>query len=194
MGKFFSVGEARAYIDVVAKVDDVLDVNLLRLDNHEVVKLVGIEPARPVYQPAFIFLQSIVLGREIILECNYARKDIDGNRLGFVYIKVGKNFEHVKDIQVLEKDRNQFLYFEPSDESGEEPKDFWILDNSGNKSINPQVAKQMRPKGNLYLQINLALITGGFADFKSMPPDTCMDGLFVDKYNDAIKGKKGIWG
>lgn len=194
MGKFFSFGDAKAYSNDTLKVSEILDVNLFKLDNGEVVRLIGIIPPRVPHRDAFVFLKDVVLGKEVVLEYDKSRKDENKNSLVFVYINVGKNFDTTKNIEILRKYKRHLRYFEAADESGETPDNFWVIDSHGNKGINPEVVKTMKPKGDLYLQINLALVSCGFVDFKSMPPDTCMDSLFRIEYKGALEEKRGIWG
>ena len=193
MGKFFSVGNAKSYSNSLGTVKDILDINLIKLTSGETIRLIGVVPPKITHSEGIDFLKELVLGKTVTLEYDKNRKDKNRNILAFMYFNSGKNFEAIKGVDIIEKYSACLSGFESSDEMEEQPEDLFLMDAQGNKCINPEVAKAMKPNGDLYLQLNLTLIGCGFADFKSMPPDICMDSLFKSKYKEASENRLGIW-
>ena len=193
MGKFFSFGIAEKYINKIVTVKEVLGLNLIKMSNGEAVRLIGVVPPKTSHGEGISFLNKLILGKNVTLEYDKSRKDKNGYTLAFVYFNSGKNFDAIKGIDFLKKYKGCVGGFEAPDEMNEQPKDLFVLDKNGNNSINPEVTKRMKPRGDLYIQLNVSLISCGFADFKSMTPDTCMDSMFKSEYKVASEQGRGIW-
>lgn len=194
MKKLFSFDKAEKYSsNSIGTVKKILSLNLIKLTNGKTVKLIGVVLSKGIHEDAMPFLEYLLIGRKIMLEYDISRTDKEGNLLAYLSIDCGKDFKLVEDSNIVKK-YEKYLYFsEAADEEEKTPEGLIETDSSGNQRINPEIAKKMKPRGNLYLQINLALISCGLADFKSMPPNTRMDSLFKNKYKEAMEKKIGIW-
>lgn len=193
MGKFFSFGNAESYSNEIMTVKEVIDINLIKMTNGKIVRLIGVVPTKATQADGTAFLNRLIVGKEVVLEYDKSWKDENGHILAFVYFNSGKNFEKINGLGYIEKFGSCISGFEAPDEMNPEPEDLIIKDAEGKSTINAEIAKKMKPKGDLYIQINLTLVGCGFADFKSMPPDTCMDSLFKIKYKEASEKRMGIW-
>lgn len=193
MAKFFSSPDAKTYSNINAKIVKILDINLFKLDNGNVIKLVGVIPPSVAHVDSIDFIKEVTENRHVVVEGDMDQRDVDGSIPAFLYINAKKKMSAFKDIPMIKRYKKYLRYLEDPDELDELPEDFWQEDENGKESINPDAVNKIQPKGDMYLQLNLALISCGFADYKSMPPDTCMDSLFQLEYRGAVKEKRGIW-
>jgi hypothetical protein len=194
MKKLFSSDNADKYSsNSVATVQEVLNINLIKLTNGKTVKLIGVVPSQNSHEDTMPFPKYLLLGRKVMLDFDSSRTDNEDNLLAYLSVNTEKDFKLIEQNGIVKKYEKSLFFFEAADEESENPEGLIETDTSGNQRINPEIAENMKPKGDLYLQINLALISCGLADFKSMPPNTRMDDLFKNKYKEAIEKKLGIW-
>lgn len=194
MEKSFSFDKSEKYSsNSVATVQEVLNLNLIKLTNGKTIKLIGVVLTKDIHEDAMPFLKHLLVGRKIMLEYDASRTDTEGNLLVYLSLNCGTDFKLIEENTIVRKYENYLFFSEAADEEEKTPEGLIETDSSGNQRINPEIAGKMKPKGDLYLQINLALISCGLADFKSMPPNTRMDSLLKNKYKNAMEKKIGIW-
>jgi len=68
-------------------VKDILDVNLIRLNNNQVIRLIGVNPIDEVKAQALSYLHEKVLKKKVYLRFDKLEDDSDNNRLAYVYTK-----------------------------------------------------------------------------------------------------------
>jgi hypothetical protein len=166
------------------RVKDVLDINLLKLTDGRIVKLIGVKPPQVPMPGAISFLKRLVGEDNVILHFDKMMRDNDGNLLAYVFLNENERLKAIKEYQ------NCLLYVEFD---GETPDNFWEIDASGNRRINAAVSLTMKPTEPLFLQLNGTLIACGFADYVSVPPNIQYDSMFQYYYQDACANKRGIW-
>lgn len=168
-------------------IKEVLDINLLKFKNGEIVKLIGVVPlnASDKYS-AINFIKELTKGHEITLHLDKEKYDSEGNLLAYVYIKENEDLkQNVKEAIKMIGKGDKMTYSEFMPEDYQFPKDFWEVDCLGNKSINPVRAVKEKPQGDLFLFLNATLLNYRFANFLSMPPNTGYDDYFKVCFREA---------
>ncbi len=169
---------------VTVQVRKVLDANCFKLRNGKTVKLIGIAPVADGRKEAIGLLEQLVLTTKTMLLFGPQRQDRRGNLLAHAFILES---DKVKEIEAY---RKEFIYIEFD---GEFPDGFWEIDALGNRTVNPDVSRAMKPTKPLYLHVNATLLNCGLADFVSMPPNTEFDDMMKAMYKDAYRNEKGVW-